>query len=281
MNPTPGLGSVVDAAALMGRSSFGPGAWMLDRQARADLATYYAYCRAIDDCADEFAPAEARRHLAAWKRELLAMRRGRSKSALGAALAELGLRRGIPLARLEELWRGAALDARGGHRFARFVQVQAYAYQVAGSVGLACLPIFGVAPGRGRDFAVALGEAFQLINIVRDAREDAGRGRLYFALADLRAHGVKEKDFMSGQGGEAAQALLADYAGRARAALHRADAAALGLEPRSLRAPRLMRALYAGLLDAMEEDGFQVFRGRYRLGPLRKAWIVAKALAPW
>ncbi|HXC63986.1 MAG TPA: squalene/phytoene synthase family protein, partial [bacterium] len=76
MTPTPGLGQALDGEALMGRSSFGPGAWLLDRQARADLAVYYAYCRAIDDCADEFAPAEARRHLAAWRRELEAIQRG-------------------------------------------------------------------------------------------------------------------------------------------------------------------------------------------------------------
>ena len=278
MSPTPGLGQALDGEALIRRSSFGPGAWLLDRQARADLSVYYAYCRAIDDCADEFAPAEARRHLAAWKRELGAIQRGHAASPLGTALAELCRRRGIPHRLLADLWRGASVDAGGGHRFARFSQVQAYAYQVAGSVGLACLPIFGLDLGRGRAFAVALGEAFQLINVVRDAQEDAARGRLYFATADLRAHGVKEKDFLAGRGGAASQALLADYAGRAREALRRADAAFAGLDRRGLRAPRLMRALYAGLLDAMEADGFQVFTKRYRLGRLRKAWAVALAL---
>jgi phytoene synthase len=263
---------------LIRRSSFGPGAWLLDRQARTDLALYYAYCRAIDDCADEFAPAEARRHLAEWKRELRAMGLGKARSALGAELAGLCRRRGIPMELLTDLWKGAALDARGGLRFARFHQVQAYAYQVAGSVGLACLPIFGLDLARGRDFAMALGEALQLINILRDAKEDAVRGRLYFAAADLRAHGVPEQDFMAGRGGAAAQALLADYAARARAALARADAAAVGLDRRGLRAPRLMRGLYVGLLEVMEADGLRVFQRRYRLGLGRKAWIAAAGL---
>ncbi|HXB96434.1 MAG TPA: squalene/phytoene synthase family protein, partial [bacterium] len=234
MNPTPGLGQALDGTALIRRSSFGPGAWLLDGSARADLAVYYAYCRAIDDCADEYAPAEARGHLAAWSKELGAMARGRAASPLGRELTGLCRRRRIPLGLLTDLWRGASLDAAGGPRFARFSQVQAYAYQVAGSVGLACLPIFGLDLERGRGFAVALGEAFQLINIVRDAREDAARGRLYFAQADLRAHGVKEKDFLGGSGGAGAAALLADYAGRARAALGRADAAGAGLDPRGL-----------------------------------------------
>jgi phytoene synthase len=278
MNPTPGLGQALDGEALIGRSSFGPGAWLLDRQARADLAVYYAYCRAIDDCADEFAPAEARRHLALWKRELGAIQRGRANSPLGKALAGLCRRRAIPHGLLRDLWQGASVDAQGGHRFARFSQVRAYAYQVAGSVGLACLPIFGLDLERGRAFAVALGEAFQLINIVRDAREDAERGRLYFARADLRLHGVDEKGFLAGQGGTAARALLADYAGRARQALARADSACAALDRRGLRAPRAMRAIYVGLLDVMEADGFQVFAKRYRLNPLRKAMALAQAL---
>ncbi|HTB33235.1 MAG TPA: squalene/phytoene synthase family protein, partial [bacterium] len=83
---------------------------------------------------------------------------------------------------------------------------------------------------------------------------------------------------VAGRGGEAGRALCAAYAGRARAALARADAASAGLDPRGLRAPRLMRVLYAGLLDLMEDDGFRVFERRYRLGAGRKAWIVAKAL---
>jgi phytoene synthase len=278
MTATPGLGAALDGEALIRRSSFGPGAWLLDRRARADLALYYAYCRAIDDCADEFAPAEARRHLAAWKKELGDLRRGRAKSALGRSLAELCGRRGIPWTLLADLWDGASLDAAGGLRFSRFSQVQAYAYRVAGSVGLACLPIFGLEMQRGRPFAVALGEAFQLINIVRDAREDAVRGRMYFAADDLRAHGVRERDFMAGHGGEAGRALLVDYAARARAALARADAASAGLDPRGLRAPNLMRALYVGVLDRMEADGFRVFERRYRLGFGAKAWILAKAL---
>ena len=274
---TPGLAGPLDGPALMRASSFGPGAWCLGGQARADLATYYSYCRAVDDCADEYRPAEARRHLAAWKKELAALRRGRASSPLGRALAELCRRRGIPLGLLDGLWRGAVSDARPNVRMRRYRDVRAYCYRVAGSVGTACLPIFGLPLEEAAPFARALGEAFQLINIVRDAGEDAQRGRLYFALEDLRAHGVAPLAFLAGRGGAPAQALMADYASRARQALARADAAMLGLDRRALRAPRVMRAIYGGLLDAMLADGLQVFQRRYRLSTARKAWLVAKA----
>jgi phytoene synthase len=275
---TPGLSGPLNGVAQMQASSFGPGAWFLDKQARADLALYYGFCRAIDDCADEYKPAEAKRHLAAWKKELAALHKGRPGTPMGLALAELCVRRGIPAGLMDDLWLGAASDAKPAVRLKRYHDVRAYCYRVAGSVGIACLPIFGLPLEGATPFALALGEAFQLINIVRDAREDAQRGRLYFALEDLKAHGVSPAAWMAGQGGEPAQALLRDYAGRARHALERADAAMVGLDGKALRAPRLMRALYGGLLDRMQADGLKVFEKRYRLGKARKLWILAKAV---
>jgi phytoene synthase len=275
---TPGLSGPLDGVAQMKASSFGPGAWFLDQQARADLALYYGFCRAIDDCADEYKPADAKRHLAAWKKELAALHRGKPASPMGLALAELCVRRGIPAGLLDDLWLGAASDTRPAVRFKRYHDVRAYCYRVAGSVGIACLPIFGLPLEAATPYALALGEAFQLINIVRDAREDAGRGRLYFALEDLKAHGLAPAEFLDGHGGARTQALLADYAARADAALARADAACAGLDRRALRAPRLMRALYGRLLQDMRADGLRVFERRYRLGKARKLAILVRAV---
>ena len=122
-------------------------------------------------------------------------------------------------------------------------------------MGQACLPIFGLELRRGRAYAEALGRAFQLINIVRDAREDAARGRIYFALADLKRHGLSEKAFLAGQG---AQALLQDYALRAKAGLAKADQLARSLPASGIRPSRMMRRLYGALLEAMLADGVKV-----------------------
>src|SRR5262245_2309782 len=109
---TPGLGPLPDTRGLLARSSFGPGAWAMGAEARRDLALYYAYCRAIDDCADEFAPAQARRHLGVWKAELKALHAGKARSPLGQALAALIVRRNIPAGLLDDLWEGAWADTR-------------------------------------------------------------------------------------------------------------------------------------------------------------------------
>jgi phytoene synthase len=263
----------------MRRSSFGPGALLLNGRARADLACFYAYCRSIDDCADEFAPAEAARHLAAWKAELALLHAGRPSSRLGRSLAELCARRAIPAGLLDDLWLGAHSDARATVRHATWQGLRRYCYQVAGSVGMACLPIFGAELEAASTFALALGEAFQLINILRDVREDAARGRLYFALEDLRAHGLRAGEFMQGRGGARAGRLLHAYAWRARHALERARQEEKALPRKALGPPALMRAIYAGLLDSMERDGLKVFEKRYRLGRLRKGLAVARALA--
>jgi phytoene/squalene synthetase len=268
------------------RSSFGPAALLLDARSKADLALFYAYCRAIDDCADEFSPRQAAVHLDRWKGELGLLAKGRPASALGKGLGELCLRRHIPLGLLEDLWRGARSDARAKVRFGTWEAVRGYCYQVAGSVGLACLPIFGIsivggdsgAVAAARAYARALGEAFQVINIVRDLREDASLGRLYFAVEDLKRYGLGEAEFMAGKGGARAERLMHAYAWRARAALRRADEAAALLPAKPLRPPRLMRALYGGVLERMEADGFRVFERRYSLGPWRKAWTVVRGL---
>lgn len=275
---TPGLDLALDGAALIRRSSFGPGALFLDAGAREDLGLYYAYCRAIDDCADEYAPAQAKKHLSRWRKELDALHKGRPQSAMGKALAGLCVRRGIPAGLLDDLWLGAWSDAAPKVRYKRYADLRRYCYQVAGSVGVACLPIFGLDLKPGTPYALALGEAFQLINILRDVAEDAQRGRLYIALEDLALHGVSEKDFLSGQGGARSERLLIDYAWRARHCLRRADEAAVGLPAAGLRPSRLMRALYGRLLEQMVEDGLRVQQFRYSLSPATKALIVGKAL---
>jgi phytoene synthase len=279
--PTPGLGSGGDWGAALKRSSFSPGALALDRQGRDDLALFYGYCRAIDDCADEYAPQDAARHLALWKAELALLHRGRPASVLGLGLAELCARRGIPAGLLDDLWQGARSDARIRVRHKTWAGVRHYCYQVAGSVGLACLPIFGLDLEAASTYGLALGEAFQLINIIRDLKEDAAKDRLYFALEDLAAHGLRAEDFMRGTASAGSQRLIHAYAWRARHALRRADEEARALPRAGLRPSRLMRALYGGLLERMEEDGFRVFERRYSLGAGRKFQALAWGLWPF
>ena len=275
---TPGLEIWKADGSALKASSFGAGALLLDAEAAQDLRIFYDYCRAIDDCADEYGPKLGALHLYRWKAELTLMAAGKAGSPLGRSLQELCSRRQIPLSLLEDLWSGAWSDARPKVRFASYAQVRRYAYQVAGAVGLACLPIFGVPMDEAGRFALALGEAFQLINVIRDVKEDVGRGRLYLAQEDLRAFGVTEAELLSETMSPRLERLLHAYAWRARQLLAEADKEALALPRKRLRPPLLMRAVYGALLEQMAQDGFQVMSQRYQLSPLRKRALVLKAL---
>jgi phytoene/squalene synthetase len=274
---TPGL-DLFDGGASLKASSFNAGTLFMDALAVQDLRTFYAYCRAIDDCADEFAPAEALLHLKRWKKELSAMAAGKAGSVLGRHLSELCVRRQIPLSLLEDLWAGAWSDARPRVRFATHAQVRHYAYQVAGAVGLACLPIFGARMDEAGRFALALGEAFQLINVLRDVKEDLGRGRLYLAQEDLRAYGVAEAELVKGAAGPPLERLCYAYAWRARQALAVADSEARRLPRQSLRPALAMRTVYGALLEEMSRDRFQVMKKRYALSPFQKRALLLQAL---
>ena len=275
---TPGLDVWKADGSGLKASSFGAGALLLDARAVADLRLFYDFCRAIDDCADEFSTNESSQHLKRWKKELAAIGHGRAQSPLGHQLAELITRRQIPLSLLEDLWSGAWSDARPTVRFAQFDQVRRYAYQVAGAIGLACLPIFGVRMDKGGRFALALGEAFQIINIIRDVKEDLDRGRLYLAQEDLQFYGVREADLALGKSSAGFERLLYAYAWRARHLLAEVDIEARSLSRKHLRPPLLMRAVYGSLLEQMAQDKFQVLSQRYQLSPFKKRALVLKAL---
>jgi phytoene synthase len=130
----------------------------------------------------------------------------------------------------------------------------------------------------GGRFALALGEAFQLINVVRDVKEDLERGRLYLAQEDLRFYGVDEKALQRGEASEALERLLHAYAWRARHGLALAAAEAKRLPRRLLKAPLLMRSVYGSLLETMAGDGFQVLSKRYQLSGLKKRSLVLRTL---
>jgi phytoene synthase len=247
------------------KSSFAPGAIFLNAEARRDLEVFYAFCRAVDDSADEFGPAKGRCFLGLW-RAALKKKPGKEGPLLARELWRLSSERGIPRALLLELIQGAESDLRPKVAFKTRRELLLYCHRVAGVVGQACLPIFGVSLKSGAEYAEALGLAFQLINIVRDAKEDAAQGRCYFAEEDLRRFG---------QSG-----VIAEYASLAKAALAKADSLALRLPFAPLRPSRLMRALYGELLEQMISDGLRVHEKRYRLGALRKAGLIFRSLWP-
>ena len=153
-----------------------------------------------------------------------------------------------------------------------------YCYLVASTVGLMCIEIFGHRHDSARDYAVDLGIAFQLTNILRDVMEDAQRGRIYLPLEDLARFDCREEDLLSGRYSPRVGALMAFECGRARAYYLRATAAVAPEDRAALAPAEAMRFIYERLLRRIEARHFDVFGAKVTLPRYEKLTL---ALAAW
>jgi 15-cis-phytoene synthase len=185
---------------------------------------------------------------------------------------------GIPREALEAIIDGVAMDLEGGG-YETIEELYPYCYRVASAVGLAAIEIFGYTDPRARDYAVNLGIALQLTNILRDVGSDAAAGRVYLPRADLRAFDVSEGDLKAGRHTPAFVALMERQAGRAHHFYRRAWAAFPAADARSLVAAQVMGRIYFALLHEIEARRFHVFGGRITVPTRRKAGIALRCWA--
>ena len=259
------------------RSNFAYAFFLLDAERRAVLEAVYAFCRFVDDVADEAGRQDPAGLLGRWRTELDAVYDGRPTHPIGVALADAVHR--FPLARrhFHELIDGVEQDLHAA-RYETFADLEQYCYRVASAVGLLCIEIFGYRQASARTYARELGIACQLTNILRDVTEDAQRGRIYLPLADLRSYDVTEAELLAGRWSPRVAALMAFECGRARSFYLRAQGALAPEDGASLAVAEAMRAIYSRLLDRIERRHFDVFAGRVRL---RRSEQLARALAGW
>jgi phytoene synthase len=157
-----------------------------------------------------------------------------------------------------------------------------YCYRVASAVGLCCIEIFGYSDPRAREYAVNLGVALQLTNILRDVQVDARIGRVYLPQADLRRFGVTAEDLGQGRYTPEFVQLMTFEAGRAHEYYRRAWAALPAPDARRLFAAEIMGRTYFALLRAIEARRFDVFGDRVtvptarRLGIALRCWLAAR-----
>jgi 15-cis-phytoene synthase len=253
-----------------------------DHKRRAIIAVW-DFCRAVDDDVDEQSGqlgTEASRRVAAdaisgWREELAACFEGRQPGTpQGIALAPHVAAFKLPRQPLEDVIDGVEIDL-DRPRFRSFDQLREYCLRVASAVGLVCIEIFGYTNPRCRQYAVDLGIALQLTNILRDLGRDLAAGRLYLPVEDLERFGVTEADLRAGSVTDQVRALLdfeskraRDYYALAARELPREDA-------RRLAAARIMGAIYLHLLGRIEMSGYDVFGGPVRVPRWRQATIAA------
>jgi 15-cis-phytoene synthase len=253
---------------------------ILPEEKRRAIYALYAFCRVVDDCVDEEGGG-GEEGLRRWLGELHRAYAGRPETELGRELAETVARFPIPRGAFEDVVAGCRMDLTTS-RYATFADLRVYCERVASAVGLASIEIFGYDDPRTREYAVELGLALQLTNILRDVAGDASRDRLYLPLEDLARFDVSEAELLAAThgapSGDGLSRLLAFEADRARS--HYAAAAALlpRCDRRSMTAAEIMGAIYREVLEEWSRRGHPVAGSRVQLGKPRKIWIALRTV---
>jgi phytoene synthase len=267
-------GRFVSRVTRQSRSNFFYAFLCLPRPQREAIYAVYAFCRIVDDAVDLGHDRDAQRTaLAAWRDEIARVYDGAPEHPAGRELQVAVRRFPIPRSSLEDIIAGVEMDLdHAGYE--TFEDLYPYCYRVASAVGLACIEIFGYRDPRARQYAVDLGVALQLTNILRDVEPDARAGRVYLPQEDLRRFGVKGEDLAAGRYTTRFVELMGWEAARARQYYDRAWAALPEADARSLFAAEIMGRTYFSLLEALEARRFQVFGGRVSL-PAHTKLVIA------
>ncbi|HEU5323597.1 MAG TPA: presqualene diphosphate synthase HpnD [Methylomirabilota bacterium] len=247
----------------------------LPRERREAMYAVYAFCRFADDIADEDGlPRDKAVRLWAWREELARAYEGRATHPITVKLAWAVRRFGIPRTHLAAIIDGVEMDL-SRRRYQTIDDLLAYCDRVASAVGLVCIEVYGYRDPSARTYAVHLGRALQLTNILRDVAGDAADGRVYLPAADMALFGVTEADLGRGELTPGLRDLLAFEADRAygyyrSARTHLAD----DDRPR-LYAAETIATIYEGILDDLVRNGYDVFRHRAAVSRARKLAIAA------
>lgn len=256
-------------------TNFGVAFAVLPRVKRDAIRAVHAWSRTVDDGVDDAADAAgARGSIERWRREIDLLYDGRPEEPVTQALSPHVERFGIPRIYLEELVTGIEMDLIHA-RYGSFRELARYCYRVASVVGLICLRIFGDEEERGRGYAVDLGVALQLTNILRDVGVDHARGRIYLPEDERRQFGYGEEALARYERNKAFLDLMQFQASRARAFFASAEREVARLDRRRMVAAEIMARVYRRLLDRIEASKFDVFRSEIRVHKLERVWIAA------
>jgi phytoene synthase len=234
---------------------------LLPREKRDAMSALYAFCRAVDDVADEdFVPAETRRmQLAAWRDDIRrACENHPPEFAANREFQPVIQKFKLPFALFDELIKGCEMDL-DTLRYENYDQLELYCHRVASVVGLLSIEIFGYQNPACRDYAVYLGNALQLTNILRDVKNDAARGRIYLPLIELKKFNVNEDEILQGKYSDRYFALADSVAARAKNFYSLAQKTLPAEDRRAMVAAELMGSVYWRLLQKLERGKFDIF----------------------
>jgi len=254
---------------------------LLPKAKRDAMAALYAFCREVDDVADEDAvPTETRRtRLAEWREDIRrACTGGSPKFPVNQEFQPVIQQYGLRFELLDELIQGCEMDL-DTLSYENYDQLELYCHRVASVVGLLSIEIFGYQKPVCQDYARHLGKALQLTNILRDVRADAERGRIYLPQTELKRFGVTPEEILGHRYSDRYLALATSVAERARHFYQLARRTLPAEDQRAMVAAELMGSVYWQLLLKLEREKFQVFGPeRIRLGKAHKIWLILRSV---
>lgn len=248
----------------------------LPPERRSDITSFYAFCRLVDDIADDptLPVDEKRRRIELWRESLIDDFAG--APAIAPSIRKIIQKYMIQPTLFGEILDGVEMDL-VPRLYNTFDDLQAYCYRVASAVGLVSIEIFGYRNDACKQYAVALGTALQLTNILRDIREDWENGsRIYLPMEDLERFQYTAADIAGHVYDERFLRLMNFQADRAIAFYNKAGALLPPEDRRSMAPARIMAEVYGRILKKMRTGGFRVYDKRYRLSSPRKAYIIAR-----
>lgn len=252
---------------------------LLPRAKREAIKNVYGFCRIIDDIVDESVPGrEPQSELEGWREEIESCFAGNPTTPFGERMTESIERFDLPKQAFLDLIDGMEMDLKWAS-YQTFADLREYCYRVASAVGLICIEIFGYESLRTREYAVNLGLALQLTNILRDLKQDLSRGRNYIPLEDLERFGYSEEHLRSNLYNNPFIELMKFQHHRVRSYFDRAAAALPEEDRRSMFAAEIMASIYRELLASIAAVRFDVFRNSIAVPKRRRLEITVKTWA--
>lgn len=250
----------------------------LPKPKREAIYAVYAFCRLLDDSVDTPGPLhEKTAALKKWREELDNCYTDQSTHPVTKRLSEEVRRFAIPKVYFDEIISGVEMDL-VRNRYATFEDLYQYCYRVASCIGLVCIEIFGYKDPRVKEYAVTLGVAFQLTNILRDLKSDLSRGRIYLPREDLTLFHYSEEDFFLYRYNPPFIEMMQFEAERARRYYQEAERLLPPYERRAMVAAEIMGKIYSRILQEIEHSRFNVFEKKITLPTSQKAII---AFSTW
>ena len=249
----------------------------LGRERRNDITIFYAFCRVVDDIADatDANYQQKAAQLQEWREWIRNPSPGEPE--LARDVRGLYAKYAIQPAMFDEIIDGVEMDL-GNVRYQNFEDLRLYCYRVASAVGLVSIEIFGYRDPACRDYAIQLGLALQMTNIIRDVGKDLKDGRIYLPLEDLTRFDYPESELRARRYNDAFVRLMQFESRRAEEFFSAAAALLPREDRRSMVAAEIMASVYHALLRRMNKDRFRVFDKEYKLSKIEKSGRVAGQL---